>query len=86
MVLFLAVNDWANVSYTFAESLKSINIDAIALKSKKHSLQYTNEAQVYSNIDQLNAAVTKCNTIIWMHSKFIRIAPELLKDKKHPFS
>lgn len=73
MILFLAINDWANVGYTLASSLKSINVDAIALKSKNHALQYPGQGQIYTNTIELKTITDKCNVIVWMHSKFTPI-------------
>jgi len=73
MVLFLAIDDWANVAYSLAESLKSIGKPALALTKKKHSFHYPKEAKVYSTPRELKKAAKKADTIIWMHSKVTKV-------------
>jgi len=82
MVLFLSVHDWANVSYDFAECLKSVGVPAMALTQVPLPFEYRNMAKVYKNKDQLKKACDMADVIIWMHSQYTELPIKGLKKKK----
>jgi len=67
MILFLAINDWANVGYVFAESLKRVGVDACAVKVNDHDFDYPESATTIPEGD-VQGAVDQADTVVLMHS------------------
>ena len=73
MVLFLCEEDYSNLSYTLAQSLKSVGINAMAIATKPHKFYKVNCAKVCDISHALQLA-NNANVIIWMHSQQVLIS------------
>lgn len=72
-VLLLCRDDWANVAYNFQESLRSVGVDALALKERPHAFGYPEEARLWSGVHEVYTAAARSDVIVWMHSQHVDI-------------
>jgi len=87
MISFLALDDWANVGYTYAQALKSIGVEAEAYAMRPHAFQYPLQAKCGLGTKFIEAIVEKSDILVYMHSVFLPgelpgFHMDLLKDKK----
>jgi hypothetical protein len=67
-VLFLAINDWANVAHTYAESLKRVGIKAKAFSMNELDFKYPKIAETYTSFQRMKQVVDAADTVVLMHS------------------
>lgn len=66
-VVLLSYDDYANLAYDQAESLKSIGVDAESFKLIAHPFAYEKQSQVIT-IEQMLKEAMQAQTIVVMHS------------------
>lgn len=69
--LFLAHSDWSNVGYGFAESMKAIGEDAIALVAKKHIFGYEKQAKQLESWIHAQNEINEADVVVLLHSQYI---------------
>lgn len=67
-ILFFAIDDWANVAYTYAQAMKKIGYKAKAFAMHSHSLGYPKQAETYKSFDRLEKIATSADVVVFMHS------------------
>lgn len=68
-VIFLSVCDWANVGHTYAKSLRSIGVDAVAYAREPHPFCYPETDEPMPPLDQLRGEIDAADITILMHSE-----------------
>lgn len=86
-VLFFSIEDWANVGYGFAESLKSVGINAHAFTMNEHVLGYEKQAEEYTSFVEMKKIVDVSDCIVFMHSDptFVKLPFDINGKKKVVF-
>jgi hypothetical protein len=86
-VLFFSVEDWANVGYGFAESLKSVGVEAHSFTMNPHILGYERQAEPYDTFVRLKKVIEASKCIVFMHSDpvFLKLPFDLNGKKKVVF-
>jgi len=69
-VLILAINDWANTGWKYAECLKSAGVDALMIKRKPHHFEYPQQGMILSSIEELAPYAQQAKVLHYVASSF----------------
>jgi hypothetical protein len=74
-VMFLSETDYASVGYLFAQSLRSVGINSVALAKSPRSARKHAPYDIYYGKDHtiVSKYIKECDVIVWMHSAFIKL-------------
>ena len=78
-VVLVCIDDWSNLGYLLAESLKSVGIKAKAIAKNKHVFDYPNQADEWGTDEELKKELSNADIVVFMHSQGIQFD---WKDKK----
>ena len=81
-IMLVAKNDWANVGYGFAESLKSIGLDATMVMQSGSVYGYPKQGKRVKTIQALRGYASHADIIQFMHSRFIDVGINDLSTKR----
>lgn len=73
MILFISVKDWANVGYMFAESLRTIGIDALSVSLRQTGIVYPETSLYFNSLHEIIPYIEESDIVVLMHSN-----PDLL--------
>ena len=74
MILFLSINDWANVGYSLSEAAKQVGLKTKAITTGQNWFDYPDHSEHISSFDKLKPELDNAEVIVFMHS-----APQLLE-------
>lgn len=82
-VLFLCNSDYANLGYLFAQCLRSVDVSALCMKTKRNTRHaLTGQGVLIQNLEHLHELAKPADIIIWMHSQWIDLAGIDLNGKR----
>lgn len=76
-ILIVAENDWANLGYVFQECLRSVGVNALAVKAKPHGFGYPKQAQIIRPWKDVQPLAEEARGILWMHTKRLKLHADL---------
>jgi hypothetical protein len=81
-VVFLAVNDYANVGWSYMQALKSVNIDTKGFKVASHRFKYPAELEIITKDKslQIQKIIDDADIIQVIHSSVPKIKLDLKKN------
>jgi glycosyltransferase involved in cell wall biosynthesis len=79
-VVFLSVNDDANLSYIISKSLQSVGVDSSALAIHRHKFNYDEQAEI-TNYKVMKKRIQRSNIVIFAHSEFVNTKADLTGKK-----
>lgn len=71
-VVFLSINDWANLGYTLSECIQSVGIDALCIKNKNHLFEYPKQGKIVK-IKEFNKYIKDADIVQFMHSEWVDV-------------
>jgi len=79
MVLFSAINDWANLGYMFSRCLRAVGVPSCAVAYRPHEF-YDEQATILQSNDEYLLYAGSAEAVVLMHSEPMRIqAPHTFK-------
>jgi len=78
-VVIFSTDDWANMGFILAESLKSLGVDAESFKLLKHKLYRHGPNSKVISLKEMENEALKADIIQFTHSKFSVKTPQILK-------
>jgi len=81
-VLLLSTTDYGCVGHLYAESLKSVGINAVAVADKVSKWRAPADQGLVANKSEIRKLVEKSHILIWMHSLHQHFPAEMLKGKR----
>jgi hypothetical protein len=70
-VALVSINDWSNLGYLLAKSLKSVGVDAVATSRIKHVFGYPEQAEIWETEEDFHKYVDDADVVVFMHSQGI---------------
>jgi len=67
-VVFIASSDWSNLGYILSECLKTVGVDSVMLKEKKHYFKYPKQGIIVNNMQEAIKYIHDADIIQFMHS------------------
>jgi hypothetical protein len=70
-VLFVAIDDWANVGALCAKACRSVGLKSKAVARRIHEFHYPTKPELWRSVEDLQALCDQSRAIVFMHSTFI---------------
>jgi hypothetical protein len=67
-VVLIASSDWSNLGYILSECLKSVGVNSVMLKRKKHYFNYPKQGIIVSSMQEVVKYAHDADIIQFMHS------------------
>lgn len=67
-ILLIARDDWGNVGWLFQNALRTVGVDALAVKQRPHAFGYPEQADVLSN-DEITKFAQEAKGLLLLHSR-----------------
>ncbi len=67
-VVLIASADWSNIGYILSECLKTVGVDSVMLKNKRHHFKYPKQGTIIRGMQQVVKYAQDADIIQFMHS------------------
>lgn len=76
-VIFISINDWANMSYEYVKALNIVGVNAKGFKKVNHHYHYKTEVPIFKNLKHIQQEVMDSDVVLFNHTEYIETGIDL---------